>query len=112
MNLTKNEICEIVMGFESEKIYQLNATYCEIMDYCDDHIYEMDLFNDIMQGREPLEIVNSVNNDFNINHEYFYFDGYGNISSKNYLDYNDLPEFCINVAETILENWEEFEYLF
>lgn len=110
--ISKNEISEIIKKFNSKKIYELNAIFCELINYYDGHIYLMKDFNTIMQGRNPLEIVNSVNSNFCINHEYFYFDSYGNATSLNYLDYTNLPIFTINIAETILENLKEFKHLF
>ena len=58
---------------------------------CDDYSYEERLFNmddldDLLGDRKPSELLTMVNDDFNYNDDYFYFDGYGRLCSVNYLE--------------------------
>jgi hypothetical protein len=59
--------------------------------YPDNYIYSMDEFDDILDGREPWEIARSTfYGDFRPCDDYFYYNGYGNLCSGNYADYNEL----------------------
>ena len=63
----------------------LHNEYCyETNDY-DDEIIEMERFDEICEGMTPSDIARSIfYGDFNPNHEYFHFNGYGNFESTNY----------------------------
>ena len=63
-----------------------------------DHLefYDMDCFNEIMSGLEPDELARRIFfGDFNPNHEYFEFNGYGNLES-----------LSVYEVETELLDWE------
>ena len=48
-------------------------------------ICDMNEFDDLMHGWKPIDIAMRIHfGDFNPNHEYFRFDGYGNLESTNY----------------------------
>ena len=60
-------------------------------ELCDDYRYEetlfsMDELDDLLAGKKPSELLTMVNDDFNYNDDYFYFDGYGRLCSVNYLE--------------------------
>ena len=60
-------------------------------DLCDDYAYGERLFNmddldDLLGDRKPSELLTMVDDDFNYNDDYFYFDGYGRLCSVNYLE--------------------------
>lgn len=63
----------------------LHNEYCyETNDY-DDEIIEMERFDEICEGMTPSEIASSiVYGNFNPNHDYFHFNGYGNFESTDY----------------------------
>ena len=63
----------------------LHNEYCyETNDY-DDEIIEMERFDEICEGMTPSDIANHIfYGDFNPNHDYFHFNGYGNFESTNY----------------------------
>jgi hypothetical protein len=66
-----------------------------------------------MEGKEPIEIIRmTAYGDFNYSHDYFRFDGYGNLESLSYLTSENLPELIENIVDAIIENPEEFEGLF
>lgn len=55
----------------------------------DNRYYYMDELDDIFYGLKPSELLNRFNfSKFNLYHEYFYFDGYGNICSDYEKDYS------------------------
>lgn len=80
----------------------------------DDHVYPMEELNELYAGTEPIDILYrafyghdaenySIDADgekhyseFNPNRDYFYFNGYGNLVSCDYIDYSDkLDEYTI-----------------
>ena len=63
----------------------LHNEYCyETNDY-DDEIIEMERFDELCEGMTPSDIANHIfYGDFNPNHDYFHFNGYGNFESTNY----------------------------
>ena len=60
----------------------LHNEYCyETNDY-DDEIIEMERFDEICEGMTPSDIARGiVYGDFNPNHDYFHYNGYGNFES-------------------------------
>jgi hypothetical protein len=86
----------------------------------DDRYYPMEELNEFYNGQEPIEILyrafygrdddtwttddndNKTYGELNPNREYFYYNGYGNLISTNYIDYSDkLDEYFI---EALIEN--------
>lgn len=76
----------------------------------DNRYYFMEDLNEFYINLEPLEILNrayygrddDTNGEFNPNREYFYYNGYGNLVSSDYIDYSNLlDDFAI---ETMSEN--------
>lgn len=66
---------------ESDKV-ALHNEYCYETNNYDDEIIEMERFDEICEGMTPSDIARSiVYGDFNPNHDYFHFNGYGNFES-------------------------------
>lgn len=66
---------------ESDKV-ALHNEYCYETNNYDDEIIEMERFDEICEGMTPSDIARSiVYGDFNPNHNYFHFNGYGNFES-------------------------------
>lgn len=72
-------------------------------------VYAMGAIDDLLSGETPTEVLSRVASDFNIHHEYFGYNGYGNIVSystaedfynkhQNLIDelYNELLVYHIN----------------
>lgn len=79
--------------------------YCEACNFCDDIIYNMSEFDELMEGRAPSEIARRCYyGDFCIAHDYFWFDGCGNLESCDFpIDESSL--FSIDdVTAYIVEN--------
>lgn len=107
---TVNKIIEYFNRYDS----MLTACIEELDAYNgylgDDRYYEMDLLNDFYSCTEPLELLQRAyfgrDNDswttdsrgdkhygeFNPNRDYFKYNGYGNLVSTNYRDYNDFND--------------------
>ena len=78
-------IKNIIACMRESDAVALHNEYCyETNDY-DDEIIEMERFDEICEGMTPSDIARSIfYGDFNPNHEYFHFNGYGNFESTNY----------------------------
>ncbi len=78
-------IKNIIEDMDSSDAVALHNEYCyETNDY-DDEIIEMERFDEICEGMTPSDIANHIfYGDFNPNHEYFHYDGYGNFESTDY----------------------------
>ena len=78
-------IKNIIEDMDESDAVALHNEYCyETNDY-DDEIIEMERFDEICEGMTPSDIARSIfYGDFNPNHEYFHYDGYGNFESTNY----------------------------
>ena len=78
-------IKNIIEDMDDSDAVALHNEYCyETNDY-DDEIIEMERFDEICEGMTPSDIARSIfYGDFNPNHSYFHYDGYGNFESTNY----------------------------
>ena len=78
-------IKSIIEDMDESDAVALHNEYCyETNDY-DDEIIEMERFDETCEGMTPSEIANHIfYGDFNPNHEYFHYDGYGNFESTDY----------------------------
>ena len=78
-------IKNIIEDMDDSDAVALHNEYCyETNDY-DDEIIEMERFDEICEGMTPIEIANHIfYGDFNPNHEYFHYNGYGNFESTDY----------------------------
>lgn len=129
--MKENTITKIIEYFESnEELF--NECIEELDSYNgylgDDRYYPMDELGELLAGKEIIELLNMVffghdaydkGSQFNLNREYFTFNGYGNLISTNEKDYSlFLDEWTIkemlkyrNDIYTIGEN-EELNNLF
>lgn len=85
-----------------DEIIRLHDYYTERINGCDDYIYNMDDFDDILYGKKPSEIADMiVFGKFNSCDPYFRFNGYGNLES---IEYNDTSFIDLQaIAEYITE---------
>ena len=86
-------------------VQELNA-YDGSMEHLE--VFYMDEFNEIMQGMEPIDIAMKASyGDFNVHHDYFRFNGYGNLESvSGYLLGKELLEYESEIRETYKETFE------
>lgn len=86
---------------ESDLLYEWNE-YCMDHNYCDDMIYDMAEFNEMFSSYEPEEIANRIHfGDYNPFHDYFTFNGYGNVQTlelydvKNIVKNSDINDYLL-----------------
>ena len=78
-------IKNIIEDMDESDAVALHNEYCYETNNYVDEIIEMERFDEICEGMTPSDIANRIfYGDFNPNHEYFHYDGYGNFESTNY----------------------------
>lgn len=78
-------IKNIIEDMDDSDAVAFHNEYCYETNNYDGEIIEMERFDEICEGMTPSEIARSIfYGDFNPNHEYFHYDGYGNFESTNY----------------------------
>lgn len=103
---TIEEIKEYLEGINENELLAIWNCYCDNNNY-DDHIYYMYELDEILNGETSSDIINKVvYGSFNSHHDYFKFNGYGNLQSEYYLEnlmyINDLAQY-------IYDNDEDFD---
>lgn len=85
--------------------------YAEAANYPDNHIYSMDEFDEIFSDTKPWEIARACfySRRFNPSDSWFWFNGYGNVESADYIsDHDDRSPIDLDeVAEYIVSNDDE-----
>lgn len=110
---TRNELIEMIKDFDTHEIFELNNRFCDYANYFDDYIYinDEEFFDNYFT--EKIEIARAVQyGDYNIHHEYVKFNGYGNLETMDFLDSDNLPDIVENIADYVVENYEDFQDLF
>lgn len=94
---------------------------CEDTSNFDEYIEYMGSFNELFDGREPLDIIAMANSDFSVNDDYFAFDRAGRLESFSYVedyscfDYSYVASYIIEKGcdedfidlETLIETFAE-----
>jgi hypothetical protein len=99
---TEEKILDYLNDMDDSDFNTLAEEYLEENSYFDDIYHSMDEFDSFMEGKTPSDIAITLacaSSDFNINDEYFRFDGYGNPVSANEFCYRD----DINMSDFV--NW-------
>ena len=75
-------IRSIIEDMDISDAVSLHNEWCYETNNYDDEIIEMERFDEICEGMSPSDIARSIfYGDFNPNHNYFKFNGYGNFES-------------------------------
>lgn len=78
-------IKNIIEDMDTSDAVALHNEWCYKTNNYDDEIIEMERFDELCGSMTPLDIARSiVYGDFNPNHDYFYYNGYGNFESANF----------------------------
>lgn len=87
-----------------EMVHEINA-YNGSMENLE--LYDMDMFDDIMNGFEPMDIaLKSHFGNFNPNDEFFRFDGYANLES---LSEYELEDELLNYENEIINEYNNIK---
>jgi len=94
---------------DMEQLVPLWNEYCEAVNYMDDMVENMDAFDELMTGMEPHEIAQKVcYGDFNYAHNWFSFNGYGNLVSFGRAEDENSPIYTLEMAEYIVKHDVDF----
>lgn len=110
--MEKQTIISKIKQFSPSELIALNNQYCEDIN-SDDYIYENDeeFFETFFT--KPIEAVRSAHfGDYRFNDELVQFDGYGNLESFNLMTIDKLPDFIENVADVVINNFDNYKFLF
>ena len=105
----KNKIKEMLksdMYLTMDRVSQLNSWNGSFETYV---LYNMDDFDEMMEGYSPTELAERIFfGDFNINHDYFYFNGYANLESINEWEMQGHFEPIIDeIVDSMLYNYDD-----
>lgn len=108
--MTREEAIEIIRKYFEENEEEFTKAIEELDSHNgflgDDRCYEMEMIDEFYHGVAPSELMNRIfygydadtsysdehrshYEEFNPNRAYFYYNGYGNLVSTDYLDYSD-----------------------
>lgn len=81
--LLKTVVSQHIEQMDSAEIVAIWNEYCSAGGDMDNYIYHMDVFDEIMSGMKPWEIARACyyGGNFCPAHNYFWFNGYGNLES-------------------------------
>ena len=97
----RRKLVDYINDMKTEEIVELHNSYCEAAGYEDDRIYSMYELDEILEGRTPTDILSiGFYGDFRPHHDFFWFNGYGNLKTADYV--TDMPIFAIDIANYIL----------
>lgn len=128
--LLKTVVTQHIEQMDTSEIVAIWNEYCSAGGYMDNYIHRMDDFDEIMGGMKPWEIARACyySNNFCPAHEYFWFNGYGNLESADTIwgGTNDkspvyIPEITAYIADEedalyndeiqeILDDFEKEDY--
>ena len=111
------KISEIIKNSDDDDLMDINNGYQSEVNG-DNYIYRMNDFDEIMGGEiAPSELACRIfYGDFNPNHNFFWYDGYGNLRSSDYVsdcpyvDEDDIAEWCVEHDEDF-DSWRIREVL-
>ena len=96
---------------DAEKVYIWNE-YADAANNTDDHIYSIDEFDEVFSNTNPWEIARACfySQRFNPSDSWFWFNGYANVESADYISEHDdrNPIDISAVAGYIVDNDEDF----
>lgn len=115
MENLKKQIVSQILEMDMSGLIQLNNIYCrEILGDMESEIFDNDeeFFNTFFDGK-VIEAVQCISyGDYRYSDNLVKFNGYGNLESFNYMGINQLCELPETMADEIINNYEEFEFLF
>ena len=101
----KEKIRELIENMSNGELRWLWNEYCNKDNRTEDWIYDMSEFDEINKGRMPSDIALSIcYGNFNPNDYYFWFDGYGNFESSDFIESKDSPFYIEELISYIIES--------
>lgn len=99
-----DRIVEVLENMQNDEIVDIWNRYCEDCNYYDDRIEYMSDLDELVCAMKPMDIINTFcDSAFNVNDDYFWFNGCGNpVSSDNPFDQvsvYDLSRYIVSYEE-------------
>lgn len=114
--MTKREkLIECIDGMNSDEFISLHNDYCDAAGFRDDRIYSAQELDDLLSFTPPVDILcMGFHGSVNPHHAFFWFNGYGNIESADYISgtpayTRDIVDYIL-LEEDALEN-DEIQYI-
>lgn len=96
-------LTKLLKDLDADDLIVAYNNYCDNSNDSDSHIFQMDELNDVLEDKDPMEIVNMCFNGdhFNPNEDWFWFDGYANLESAGNvpglpIEIDDMVDFMID----------------
>lgn len=105
--MTRYEMIKAALeNLDSVSLVTIWNDFCDADNRYDDHIYSMDEFDAIMSNMSPFEIARAAyySGKFCPAHNYFWFNGYGNLESNDFPAVDDSPIYISEIAQYIDDN--------
>ena len=97
----RKKLVDYINSMKTDEIVALHNDYCEAAGYEDGRIYSMYELDELLKERTPTDILSmGFYGDFRPQHDFFWFNGNGNLESADYTVY--MPIFAIDIANYIL----------
>lgn len=122
IDVLNERLFDVITDMDDYELVSLYNEYCDNVGYYDDRIYDMDEFDELMDGYSATDLAKRIFfGDFNPNDSYFTFDGYGNLKSISYVTdevcVSDIVEHIIDTEDNlynddiqeVLDDWEDWE---
>lgn len=101
----EEKIREYIESLTNEEKRNLWNAYCYADDRTDNIVYDMSEFNEINEGKTPLDIaLNICYGDFVATDNYFWFNGYASFESSDHIDDDNCPFYLDELVWYIIEN--------
>lgn len=104
----RSMIVDYLNSLADHELVATHNEYCTATNDFDSLVYSMDDFDEIMGNSNPLWIVSrAFYGSFNPNNMWFWFDGYGNLTSSDFID--ELPIYNADIANYCVEHNNDLE---
>jgi hypothetical protein len=104
----RQKLVDYINDMSDDEMVELYNRYCEANNYRDDFIYRAYELDEILEGRTPTDILcMGFYGDFNPRHDFFWFNGYGNLESADFS--SAMPIYPADMADYILSNEDALE---
>lgn len=107
----REKIITVLEALDDDSTVDMWNQYCSEVNYDDDVIYSLDewTINDIFYMKKPWDILRCLDGAFNVNDDWFYYNGYGKVVStdniSDQVDLDDLADYIID-EENDLGNFD------
>ena len=101
----EEKVREAIENMDDAEVVDIWNNYCKACNLCDDVIYSMSDFDEVIEYESPWEIARACSyGGFCAADDYFWFNGYGNLESCDFPIHGSSPVFIDDLIAYIVEN--------